>query len=124
MKRILYTILAAAAILLGNYLFSNGTLEATVETPTSIVLSTLPVPSATSSDTNSSDVSYMGTSFTIPLGLANVTQNEIVPRAASSDPTQASLNVWPEHTKIVLQGYPLQGKLYEPQIMVFPADEY
>ena len=124
MKRILYTILAAAAILLGNYLFSNGTLEATVETPTPIVVPTLPVPSATSSDTNSSDVSYMGTSFTIPLGLANGTQNEIVPRAASSDPTQASLNVWPEHTKIVLQGYPLQGKLYEPQVMVFPADEY
>ena len=120
MKRILYTILAAAAILLGNYLFSNGTLEATVETPTPIVLS----PSATSSDANSADVSYMGTSFTIPLGLANGTQNEIVPRAASSDPTQASLNVWPEHTKIVLQGYPLQGKMYEPQIMVFPADEY
>jgi len=120
MKRILYTILAAAAILLGNYLFSNGTLEATVETPTPIVLS----PSATSSDANSADVSYMGTSFTIPLGLANGTHNEIVPRAASSDPTQASLNVWPEHTKIVLQGYPLQGKMYEPQVMVFPADEY
>jgi hypothetical protein len=84
----------------------------------------LPATSEISPASNSADVSYMGTSFTIPTGLANGTQNEIVPRAASSDPNQASLNVWPEHTKIVLQGYPLQGKMYEPQIQVFPADEY
>ena len=124
MKRILYTILTAAAVLLGNYLFSNGTLEASVETPTPIVTPTLPEPSATSPASNSADVSYMGTSFTIPLGLANGTQSEIVPRAAASDPNMAALNIWPEHTKIVLQGYPLQGKMYEPQIQVFPADEY
>ena len=124
MKRILYTILASTAILVGNYFFSNGTLEATVETPTPIVISTQPAPSATSPASNSADVSYMGTSFTIPFGLAQGTQNEIVPRAASSDPNVAALNVWPEHIKIVLQDYPLQGKMYEPQILVFPADEY
>ena len=124
MKRILYTILAAAVILAGNYFFSNGTLDASVETPTPVVTPTLPEPPATSPASSGRDVSYMGTSFTIPFGLANGTQNEIVPRAASSDPTQISLNVWPEHTKIVLQGYPLQGKMYEPQVMVFPADEY
>ena len=124
MKRILYTILASAIILVGNYFFSNGTLEANVETSTPIVTSILPEPSATNPASNSADVSYMGTSFTIPLGLANDTQNEIVPRAVSSDPNVAALNVWPEHTRIVLQGYPLQGKMYEPQIQVFPADEY
>lgn len=124
MKRILYTILTATAVLLGNYFFSNGTLEASVETPTLIVTPTLPESPATSLASNSADVSYMGTSFTIPLGLANGTQNEIVPRAASSDPNMAALDIWPEHTRIVLQGYPLQGKMYEPQIMVFPADEY
>jgi WD40 repeat protein len=36
MKRILYTLLAAASVLLGNYFFSNGTFEANVETPTPI----------------------------------------------------------------------------------------
>jgi hypothetical protein len=36
MKRILYTLLAAVSVLLGNYFFSNGTLEANVETPTPI----------------------------------------------------------------------------------------
>ena len=40
MKRIVYTLLTAVAVLSGNYFFSNGTLEARVETPT-------PVPSPT-----------------------------------------------------------------------------
>lgn len=34
MKRILYTLLIATVILIGNYFFSNSTLEARVETPT------------------------------------------------------------------------------------------
>jgi len=41
MKRILYTILTAAAVLLVNYFFSNGTFQANVETPT-------PLPTHTS----------------------------------------------------------------------------
>ena len=36
MKRILYTLTAAVALLFGNYLFSNSTLEAYVETPTPV----------------------------------------------------------------------------------------
>jgi hypothetical protein len=118
MKRILYTILAAAAVLLGNYFFSNGTLEARVETPTPIVTPTFPEPSATIPASSGTDVSYMGTSFTIPIGLANGTQNEIVPQS-----NFASM-VWPTYTNIVLQGYPLQDTMYQPQIMIFPADEY
>ena len=51
MKRILYTILAAAAILLGNYLFSNGTLEATVETPETAIPAALPSQAASLEDT-------------------------------------------------------------------------
>jgi hypothetical protein len=120
MKKILYTILTAAAVLLGNYFFSNGTLEATVETPTPIVASTLPAASATSPASNGTEVSYMGTSFTIPFGLANGTQNEIVPQTSPDEPMQ----IWPAHTKIVLQGYPLQDTPYKPQILIFPADEY
>ena len=120
MKKILYTILTAAAVLLGNYFFSNGTLEATVETPTPIVTFTLPAASATSPASNGTETSYMGTSFTIPFGLANGTQNEIVPQTSPNEP----MLVWPTYTKIVLQGYPLQDTLYKPQILIFPADEY
>ncbi len=120
MKRILSTILAAVVILVGNYFFSNGTLEVKVETPTSIVTSTPPVPLVTLPASGSADVSYLGTSFTIPLGLANGTQNETVPQTSPDEP----MLVWPAHTKIVLQGYPLLDTLYKPQILIFPADEY
>ena len=45
MKKILYTVLTSAALLLGNYFFSSSTLEATVETPTPIPSPTLiPLP--------------------------------------------------------------------------------
>ncbi|NOH02710.1 MAG: hypothetical protein HND47_12490 [Chloroflexi bacterium] len=45
MKRILYTLLTAVAVLMGNYFFSNGTLEVNVETPTPIPSPTLvPLP--------------------------------------------------------------------------------
>lgn len=36
MKRIIYTLLTATALLVGNYFFSNSTMEATIETPTPI----------------------------------------------------------------------------------------
>lgn len=39
MKRILYTILTATAVLVGNFIFSNSTLEASVETPTPMMTS-------------------------------------------------------------------------------------
>jgi hypothetical protein len=42
MKRILYTILTAAAILVGNYFFSNGTLEAKVEAPAMATTAAIP----------------------------------------------------------------------------------
>jgi hypothetical protein len=153
MKRILYTVLAATVVLAGSYFFSNSTLEAKIETnatppvngsvpvvdQTKVALeieatamrnfltqqaATLWPSTAVESTPAPTESSYMGTSFTIPLGLASGTQTEIVPRAASSDPNVAALEIWPEHTKIVLQNYPLQGSMYEPQIQVFPADEY
>jgi len=42
MKRILYTLLASAVMLAGNYIFSGSTLEANVETPTPILPSATP----------------------------------------------------------------------------------
>ena len=54
MKRILYTLLTAAPVLFGNYFFANGTLEATIETPT-------PIPSPTL-------VSLPGTFVPTPVG--------------------------------------------------------
>jgi len=119
MKRILYTILAAAVFLLGNYYFSNGTLAATVETPTPFVTPTLLELPATSLASSGVDISDMGTSFTYPLGLANGTKDEFVPQSSSDA-------IWksPAHAQFILQGYPLQNATYQPQISIYPADQY
>ena len=119
MKRILYTILAAAVFLLGNYYFSNGTLAATVETPTPFVTPTLLELPATSLASSGVDISDMGTSFAYPLGLANGTKDEIVSQSSSDA-------IWksPAHAQFILQGYPLQNATYQPQISIYPADQY
>ena len=49
MKRILYSILAAAVVLLGNYFFSNGTLYIGVETPTPIATPIAVIPTQVAS---------------------------------------------------------------------------
>jgi len=69
-------------------------------------------------------VSFSGVSFTLPAGMATGTQTEIVPQTPPIEPNQPVFDVWPQHTKITLQGYPLQGTDYQPQIMVYPVDEY
>jgi len=64
-------------------------------------------------------MSEMGTSFVFPPGLGDGTENELVP--------QSTVYVaWPQHIKITLVDYPLQGQdsAYTPQILVFPAEAY
>lgn len=71
---------------------------------------------------------------TEPPAATNVTCNEL---ALYLDPALASgytcetipentfeLETYPEHTRLVLQGYPLSGKFFEPKIMVFPVAAY
>ena len=79
----------------------------------------IPVPAETEAPSTGPDisVSYLGTSFTIPSGLANGTQNYMVPQAND-------YSVWPAHTSFILQGYPLQGKAFEPQILIYPVKEF
>ncbi len=140
MKRILYSMLVATVVFLGNYFFSNGTLAISVETPTPVVAmataapttvapATLAVPTAeavygkpvpadiSSALIEGSNISYSGSSFTISAGLADGAQ-------ASTVPQFDDFSWWPAHTKYVLKNYPLQGKTYEPQILIFPAREY
>lgn len=64
-------------------------------------------------------MSEMGTSFVFPPGLGDGTENELVPQSTG-------YAVWPQHIKITLVDYPLQGQesAYTPQIQVFPADVY
>ena len=58
MKRILYTILMAAVILVGNYFFSNGTLDVRVETPVSTVTPIAVIPTQVASLENTCGAGY------------------------------------------------------------------
>lgn len=61
--------------------------------------------------------------FTLPLGVANDSLSEMV--SAVTEPNNAPwFGVAPDHLKFTLTGYQLQDKFHEPQILVFPADEY
>jgi len=83
-----------------------------------------PVPSASPTTSFQGDtISFAGTSFIIPDSLASGTASEIVPESSGTD-----LPIWqvaPAYTKFTLQGYqPLHDKFFEPQIMVYPAQEF
>lgn len=85
---------------------------------------TSPVAAPTSGATQvaGAEVSFSGVSFTIPQGLASGAACETVP-AVSGD-NGAPWDLAPAYIRCTLQGYPLQGMFFEPQIMVYPAPEY
>jgi|SRR5271157_828659 len=68
-------------------------------------------------------VNYANVNLNIPSNLANGTTN-----ISSTDVEFPYVNPsWgnmPQHTKIILNGYPIQGASLQPQILVFKADEY
>lgn len=68
-------------------------------------------------------VAYNNVSLVVPPGLATGTTN-----GTTADVEFPYVNPsggpMPQHTKIILTGYPLQGTLFEPQITVFRSAEY
>jgi hypothetical protein len=67
-------------------------------------------------------VSFTGGSLLIPEGLATGLSPETIPAVDAQ--TGAPWDVAPQYVKITLQGYALQGKFFEPQIMIYPAADY
>ncbi len=67
-------------------------------------------------------VSYENVSFIIPNGLANAANPEKM--TAVDTNSGAPWEIAPTHLRFTLTGYPLQGKFFEPQIFVYPADAY
>ncbi len=81
-------------------------------------------PTATASSTPQAlAVNYANIQLTIPSNLAsgttNVTTTDIEPPYINP-----SVGQMPQHTKIILNGYPVQGASWQPQILVFRANEY
>lgn len=68
-------------------------------------------------------VSYKNASFTIPQGLANGTTNTTT--AGIEFPyINPSVGDMPQHIKIVLNSYAVQGTSLDPQITIFNSTEY
>lgn len=63
-----------------------------------------------------------GISLLIPIGLAGGASAERVP--AVTDQGGAPWEVAPAYVRLTLQDYAVQGKFFQPQIMVYPAQEY
>jgi hypothetical protein len=82
-----------------------------------------PVVVATNTVSTGGTVTLNNVSFAIPLGIAKDAQSEMV--SASTDPNNSGWwEVAPEHLKFVLTGYQVRDKALEPQIFVYPTDEY
>ena len=68
-------------------------------------------------------VTLNNVSISLPLGVANDARTEMV--SAVTDPNNAPWwQIAPDHLRFTLTGYQLQDKFFEPQILVYAADEY
>jgi len=67
-------------------------------------------------------VSANSVSFVIPVGVGVGANVESIPEV--TEQTGAPWEVSPAYSKFTLQGYPLQGKFFEPYILVYPAQEF
>lgn len=67
-------------------------------------------------------VSYENVAFVIPNGMASGANPEKM--TAVDTNSGAPWEIAPTHLRFTLTGYQLQGKFFEPQIYVYPADEY
>jgi hypothetical protein len=78
---------------------------------------TSPTSTVAVTPTANGEMSGLGISFILPPGLGNGTENEIVPETSE-------FMVWPDHRKLTLTNYPVQGTTFQPQILVFPVKEF
>lgn len=138
MKR--FSALRIAALLAGFCLAACGTLAPSASTvaPTTTVVSapTLTNPTAvtsptvravpsippTATDLPGTAVSFDRLNVVVPTGVAAGGSGTLVPEAKGDN--VAPWDVAPEHIQFKLDGYALEGKLYQPQIYVYPAQAY
>jgi len=93
-----------------------ATMQALTATPSQDVSTPLP------SQTGGIPVSYENVSFVIPAEVASGAKTETMTSVDTN--SGAPWEIAPTHWRFTLTAYPLQGKLFEPQIYVYPADEY
>ena len=79
-----------------------------------------PTPAVTQFSGNA--ISYENVSFVIPGGLASSADSQTMTAVETN--SGAPWDIAPTHLRFTLTEYQLQGKLHEPQIFVYPAEEY
>jgi hypothetical protein len=84
---------------------------------------TLPPPATVPAPVEGMAFSFPGGGFVIPTGLATGATSESIP-AVAADESAPWWDTAPAHIKVTLQGYALQGRFHEPQIVIYPAVEY
>ena len=92
------------------------TMQALTTTPSQNV--STPIPN----QTGGVPVSYENVSFAIPSGVASSANTETMTSVDTN--SGAPWEIAPTHLRFTLTGYQLQGKFFEPQVYVYPADEY
>jgi hypothetical protein len=81
-----------------------------------------PEPSPTASIFNGTEVSFDRLSLVVPAGLATGGSGTLVAETRVDE--VAPWDVAPEHIQLTLDGYALQGKFFQPQLYVYPAQAY
>jgi hypothetical protein len=64
------------------------------------------------------EITFLGTTFTIPAGLGDQAFSEII------QPSDGFFTTWPTHTRSILENYPLTDTIAQPRILVFSTSEY
>jgi hypothetical protein len=102
-----------------------ATMQAYTATPTQSVSTPASTEAATTEPAlpvGGASISYEGVSFVIPNGVAaNANAEKITAVEANSG---APWEIAPTHLRFTLTEYQVQGKLHEPRIYVYPAEEY
>jgi hypothetical protein len=114
MKKTFFALCMLALVITACNMPAPSTSTPQIETP-------IVVPTNTTS--SGGVVTFNNVSFTVPLGVAQNAQGETV-SAVSDTNNSPWWQIAPEHSKFTLTGYQLQDKFLQPQIFVYPADEY
>ena len=102
----------------------TNTVIAASETFTSIPATVAPAATSTLPQTSfeGAEVFFGSLRLVLPPGLASGVRGSQLPRVDGEDsPTWGRT---PGHTQLTLEGYLLQGKFHQPQILVYPAQGY
>lgn len=93
-----------------------ATMQALTAAPSTLVSTEAPT------EASGTSVSFEYASFIVPSRLADGAEPEAVPAVGegSGSPWEAA----PAHLRFMLTGYQLQDKFHEPEIFIYPADEF